>query len=326
MAETWRRFFDCGVLVVGSYPEGLRGEYPLVEACRKIFLDDFFTAAEIVPPVDPLARRHVVEEARAAGVTLAIAAALSYFQQGIRPAAADPSVWEESLEKAKRLIDVCMEMGVGLQQVTAGLDSEPEDRPGARRRLVDFYLRLCEYAVRRQPDHPLTFTLEPTDREIQTKGLIGPTEDAVEVIGAVRDVWPNMGLTLDMAHIPQVEETFEQAVDIGKAYLDHVHLSNTVIRQRDHPLYGDQHPQFGVPGGEYDVADVARFIRALLRAGFFKPQTYGPRPIMSAEVRPGASESPDFVLAATRRKLRTAFASVDWPISNSNGNVLTVEC
>jgi len=41
MGDTWRRFFDCGVLVVGSYPDGWRGEYPLVEACRKIFRDGF---------------------------------------------------------------------------------------------------------------------------------------------------------------------------------------------------------------------------------------------------------------------------------------------
>lgn len=313
MGETWRRFFDCGVLVVGSYPDGWRGEYPMIEACRKIFRDDFFTVAETVPPVDHLARTHVVEEARASGVTLVVAAALSYFQQGIRPAAAEQASWEQSLEKAKRLVDVCIEMGVGLQQVTAGPDPGPEHRTAASRRLVDFYLRLCEYAVERQPNRPMTFTLEPTDRDIQTKGLIGPTEEAIEVIASVRRQWPNIGLTLDLAHIPQVGESFEQAVETGKAYLDHVHLANTVIRQRDHPRFGDQHPQFGVPGGEFDVPEVARFIQALLRAGFFKPQAYGPRPIMSAEVRPAPGETPDLVLAATKRKLREAFARVDWP-------------
>jgi len=320
MGETWRRFFDCGVLVVGSYPDGWRGEYPLVEACRKIFRDDFFTVAEIVPPVDPLARKHVVEEARAAGVTLVVAAALSYFQQGIRPAEAERVVWEQSLDKAKRLVDVCAEMGVGLQQVTAGSDPGPENRPAARRRLVEFYSRLCEYAVALQPDRPLAFTLEPTDREIQIKGLIGPTEEAIEVIAAVRRQWPNMGLTLDLAHIPQVGESFEQAVEAGKAYLDHVHLANTVIRQRDHPRYGDQHPQFGVPGGEFDVPEVARFIQVLLRAGFFKLQAYGPRPIMSAEVRPTPGETPDLVLTATKRKLREAFALIDWSAEGSDGD------
>jgi sugar phosphate isomerase/epimerase len=318
MGEMWRRFFDCGVLVVGSYPEGIRGEYPMLEACRKIFRDDFFTAAEIVPPLDPLARTHLVEEARSAGVVLAVAAALSYFQQGIRPAAADRALWEQSLEGAKRLVDVCIDMRVGLQQVTAGSDPGPDERPAARRRLVDFYLRLCEYAVERQPDRPLKFTLEPTDREIQIKGLIGPTEEAIAVIESVRRQWPNMGLTLDMAHIPQVGESLEQAVETGKAYLDHVHIANTVIGARDHPQYGDQHPQFGVPGGEFDVPDVARFIRALLRAGFFKPQSYGPRPIVSAEVRPGPGEAPDLVLAATKRKLRAAFASVRWPVEGSD--------
>jgi sugar phosphate isomerase/epimerase len=209
---------------------------------------------------------------------------------------------------------------VALQQVTAGPDPGPEQRAAARRRVVEFYLRLCEYAVSRQPDRPMTFTLEPTDRDIQTKGLIGPTEEAVEVIAAVRAQWPNLGLTLDLAHIPQVGESFEQAVETGKAYLDHVHLANTVIRQRDNHRYGDQHPQFGVPGGEFDVPEVARFIQALHRAGFFKAQSYGPRPIVSAEVRPGPGETPDLVLVATKRKLREAFARVDWPIERRDGD------
>lgn len=134
------------------------------------------------------------------------------------------------------------------------------------------------------------------------------------MIASVRRRWPNIGLTLDLAHIPQVGESFEQAVETGKAYLDHVHLANTVIGQRDHLKFGDQHPQFGVPGGEFDVPEVARFIQALLRAGFFKPQAYGPRPIISAEVRPAPGESPDLVLVATKRKLREAFARVDWPV------------
>ena len=290
----------------------------MLEACRKIFRDDLFSVAEIVPPIDPLARTHLVEEARTAGVTLVVAAALSYFQQGIRPAAADRALWEQSLDGAKRLVDVCIDMGVPLQQVTAGPDPGPAERPAARRRLVDFYLRLCEYAVGRQPDRPLTFTLEPTDREIQIKGLIGPTEEAVDVIAAVRRQWPNIGLTLDMAHIPQVGESLEQAVEIGQAYLDHVHLANTVIGQRDHPQYGDQHPQFGVPGGEFDASDVTRFIHALQGAGFFKPQSYGLRPIVTAEVRPSAGQSPDLVLAATKRKLRTALASVRWPVEETD--------
>ena len=164
----------------------------------------------------------------------------------------------------------------------------------------------------------MTFTLEPTDRDIQTKGLIGPTAEAVEVIAAVRRRWPNLGLTLDLAHIPQVGESLEQAVETGRAYLDHVHLANTVIRQLSHPRYGDQHPQFGVPGGEFDVSEVAGFVQTLLRAGFFKPQTYGPRPIMTAEVRPGPGEVPDLVVAATKRKLREAYALVDWSAEGSD--------
>jgi len=313
VGEDWRAWFDCGIVTPSAFPETLRGEYPVVGVCRELLRDDFHTAIEVVPIIDPLGRKHVAEMTAAAGAVLVSVAAVPYALQGIRPAADDPGVWQESLDRAKRFVDDAYEMGAPLQQVTGGPDPGPDGRAAARRRLVEFYARLCEHAISRRPERPLSLSIEPVDRDVQLKGLIGPTEEAVEVVEAVRRRWPNVGLTLDLSHILELGESPEQAVAIGKDYLDHIHLANTVL-EPGHPLYGDQHPQFGVPHGVVDVPAVARFLTILREANFFTPQAYGARPVVSVEVRPGPGQDPHLVYTATKRMLRQAFAMVDWTI------------
>ncbi|MGQ0570229.1 MAG: sugar phosphate isomerase/epimerase family protein [Armatimonadota bacterium] len=215
----WGHAFDCGIVTPSAFPETFRGEAPLADVCHRLLRDGFYRALEIVPILDMAGRRGVADAAQTAGVTLVSVAAIPYVLQRIRPGSSDPTVWEDSLARAMRLVDDACEMGIRLQQVTCGPDPGPEERVSARRRLVLFFQRLCEYAARR-PEASLALTIEPTDRDVQLKGLIGPTAEAVEVIGTVRRSWHNIGLTLDLAHIPQVVETMEQAVETGKDFLD----------------------------------------------------------------------------------------------------------
>ncbi|MER3486117.1 MAG: xylose isomerase, partial [Chloroflexota bacterium] len=63
------------------------------------------------------------------------------------------------------------------------------------------------------------------------------------------------------------------------------------MRDRSHPAYGDQHPRFGVPGGENDVAELAAYLRALLKIGYFDKPLPTKRPVLTFEVKPMPGES-----------------------------------
>ncbi|NHN28865.1 M55 family metallopeptidase [Paenibacillus agricola] len=114
---------------------------------------------------------------------------------------------------------------------------------------VDYVAALCE-AV---PE--LMLMIEPFDRSIGKNLLVGSTHEAAEVVRRVQEKgYPNIGLLLDMGHVPLMNETFAQAVSDSKSYIQHVHLGSCVMSNPGSPLYGDMHPPWG-----YEFYDIHFF-------------------------------------------------------------------
>jgi hypothetical protein len=116
-------------------------------------------------------------------------------------------------------------------------------------------------------------------------------------------------LTIDQSHLAQLGEAPSDSIALAWDFHVHMHLANSLLCDRDSPIYGDEHPRFGVPGGEHDIQDVTALFEALWEHGFFeKPIPYGERPIVSVEVKPQADEDQEIVLANTKRVVQNAWA------------------
>ena len=126
----------------------------------------------------------------------------------------------------------------------------------------------CRWLCGELKPHGITAMLEPFDTRIDKKFLYGSTEACIELIESLRPEVDNMGIELDMAHVPLMGETFEHAIRTTAPYLKRVHLGNCVLQDPAHPLYGDTHPPIGYPGGEIDVQEVEEILRLLLEVGF----------------------------------------------------------
>jgi len=92
-----------------------------------------------------------------------------------------------------------------------------------------------------------------------------------------------------------------------KDYLVHAHMGNCILKDKEHPGYGDQHPRFGIKGGENDVKELTEYLKVLLNIGFLNPQN---PPIVSFEVKPLADKSSEVVIANAKRVLREAWIRV----------------
>jgi sugar phosphate isomerase/epimerase len=136
---------------------------------------------------------------------------------------------------------------------------------------ADFARWLC----RELKPHGIVAMLEPFDTEIDKKFLYGSTASCVEVIESLRPDVDNLGIELDVAHLPLMGEDFEPAIRTVAPWLERVHLGNCVLRDREHPLYGDTHPPVGLPGGEIDVPEITDILRALLDVGFLNTRRRG---------------------------------------------------
>ena len=126
----------------------------------------------------------------------------------------------------------------------------------------------CRWLCGRLAVHGITAMLEPFDWLVDKKFLYGPTQSCVELAEQLQPECGNFGIELDMAHVPLMGESFEQAIKTVGPHLKRVHLGNCVLKDKSSPLYGDWHPPIGAPGGEIGVPEVTEILRLLLEIGY----------------------------------------------------------
>ena len=305
----WRRYMDLGVVQYVSFPQVIAGSGPVVETVQRVLADEFFSAIEITWIEDERVKQQVANLLIQAGMRVVFAGGPPYAMQGIHLSALDPGERRESLVKAKRLVDDAYLLGAELHLITAGPDVGPEDRGRARGYLTESMVALWEYARSLACERALVLSLETTDRDVHRNGLLGPTPESVGVLREVRKGGGDVWLTIDQSHLAQLGEVAEESIALAQPFHVHMHLANCLLTDRASPIYGDEHPRFGVAGGEHDIRDVTALFETLWRHGFFeKPIPYGERPIVSLEVKPQQHEDPEIVLANTKRVLQSAWA------------------
>ncbi len=157
----------------------------------------------------------------------------------------------------------------------------PNDRQGAIARFKELILR-----VSRNLPKDVELSFEPTDRDIDKFFLFGPLGETVDFIKDLKNNGVNIGLLLDMCHVPLMYETLDSALEKGKEVLNHVHLGNCLLKDKSSPFYGDKHIPWNYPLSEYTEKDAANFIRSLKGIGYLKDGA-----TISFEMRPYAELS-----------------------------------
>ncbi|MFQ5795130.1 MAG: sugar phosphate isomerase/epimerase family protein [Candidatus Bipolaricaulia bacterium] len=305
MNEPYQNYFELSIVHFMAYPEVIRGNGPIIETLTEIAEDPFFTAVEVGPINDASVRREAAFLLRRAHVKVGFGAQPIVLLGGHNPNDPDPDKRAQAIEVLKQAVDQAYELGAGRMTLLSG--PAPAD-PGAREEqielLIDSLNQICAYA---ESEGNLGITLETFDPDIEKKSLIGPNADGVRVSEVVRNEHPNFGLMLDLGHIPIQHETIAEALHTAKDHLVHAHISNCVMRNPDHPAYGDQHPRFGIEDGENDVPEVVEYLETLFEIGFLGSKT---KPFVGFEVKPLPDEPPQIVIANAKRVFQEAWGQV----------------
>lgn len=203
----------------------------------------------------------------------------------------------------KDQIEVAVAVGATGFVFASGANVSDCDRPAACAAFTDF----CRWFCRELKPHGIDALLEPFDRDFAKKFLYGSSEQCVDLIRSLEPEIDNFGIELDFAHVPLMHETFEHAVNICKPYLRRVHLGNCVMKDPDHPFYGDQHPPMGIDSGEIDVPELAEILKLLLDAGFLNRQN---RRGLILEMQPFPGMTADETVADQMERLHKAWKMV----------------
>jgi sugar phosphate isomerase/epimerase len=307
MAESWYRHIDIGTLHFMSFPEVGKGEGPVTETLGKILQDDFFTAVEITHIKNDMVREQVKKMIETSHVIASYVTHPMLLSNKLDI----NSLVEAERKKAVAVVKQCIEEAAYLGATGVSALSGPHPGKGLEKegvqRLLESLEEFCAYSQR----YHLAFELETFDFDVDKKCLIGKSDLAATVAEKIRAKYPNFGLILDLSHIPLQFEPMKTAVKNCGRYSTHLHIGNCVLRDRNHPAYGDQHPRFGVRGGENDVDQLREFFATLFEEGFLKngpAAKSGEKPLISFEVKPMAGEDPALVLANSKRVFKRAWA------------------
>ena len=200
------------------------------------------------------------------------------------PASPDAARRERALDILKREVGYAVECGAGKIVIGSGPDV-PDDRQAGKDRFADILMRL-----RDEIPPGVILALEPTDRTIDKHYLFGPAGETAQFLRDMRQRgFANIGMLLDMCHIPIMGDTLETAVSDSADVLVHIHLGNCIIKNPRHPFYGDKHVPWGIPESEYGAEEAAAFASLLCGAGYFA----GDHSTVSFEMRCYEGTSPE---------------------------------
>lgn len=296
-----------GIVHNMAFPACMKGEGPIVETLRTILADPYFEVVEFAWIKDASARAEVKRMIEWSGIDARYGAHPRILTQKLDLNSSDAGSRSRAVDEMKAGLDEAAELGLKELVLLSGWNVSHEKRATAMDALEDSLATLCAYAAPRGQN----IVLEVFDCEIDKKCLVGPAATAREIAERVKKRHRNFGLLVDLSHIVLIPETPSQALEPLKEHLVHVHIGNAYIgANRSDPIWGDNHPRFGYPGGINDVAEIIEFLRVLVRIGYIKPDGSS-RAAVSFEIKPVAGEDPVLMIACAKRKLNEAWARLE---------------
>lgn len=304
MQESIYKYMKVGIAHFTAYPQVEKGEGPILETLGKIAEDDFFTAVEITQIKDREIRRKARDLLEMSHLAVGYGAHIRLLIKKMDINSSENSERKKALRELKDSVNEAYEMGAETVAFMSGKDPGEEKREEAYKRLIDSTKQICDYA-RSQGD--LMIALKAYDQGTDKKCLIGPAAQARRVAENIRKGFNNFGLQVDLAHLPLLNETPTQSIMPIRNYLVQADLGNCVLKDKNHPVYGDHHPRFGIKGGENDVPEVVAFLRVLWDINFLNPES---PPVVGLTVQPHGDETSEIVITNGKRVLKEAWAKL----------------
>lgn len=303
MHKSIKNYMRVGTILHVSYKELGNGDGKILECLKKITTDNYFDVVEIAQMKDKEIFKKAGEMIKMAHMDIAYGGQGRMLGNGLNINDLNYEGRLRAIQSLKDGIDEAYEVGAKDFAFLAGR-FEKETKEESFSALLDSTKILCEYS-KSKGDMPIL--CEVFDYDIDKKSLIGSVDIVKRYAETICKEYDNFGLMIDLSHIPMLHETIEESVLPVRKYVKHIHLGNTVIKDKNFLAYGDNHPRFGFPNSENDVEEVARFLRLLLEINFLNEKD---KPIVSFEVKPFEDEDPDICLANAKRTLDLAWSLV----------------
>ena len=156
----------------------------------------------------------------------------------------DAELREKSIRRASELVHLAAECGTSKLSLVSGGDPGDTRREEAKKGFGEALVRIGEIVS--QYDN-MILQVEPLDRFAHKCQLIGPTDETVEWMKALRPDCPKLYMAWDSAHVALNQEDLTASLTLAAPLISQLHLANAILDPQAQG-YGDYHMKFGEPG------------------------------------------------------------------------------
>jgi sugar phosphate isomerase/epimerase len=254
-------------------------------------------------PYGPARQEHLAAAIRASGKEHVVFATHLFPLRKLSFATTSPSEQAQARILAADLVRQAASIGATGFIFASGGPPFAEAEAAHHRAFFEF----CRWLCAELAPHGIEALLEPFDFNFDKKFIYGPLDRNLELVSRLRREFPNIGIELDVAHLPLMREDLRSSIHRAAPFLRRVHLGNCVMRDRTDPFYGDKHPPIGYPGGEIDVPELVQVLGALREVGYLNPEDRGD---LLVELNPFPGLSEDASVADNLARLERAWSEV----------------
>ena len=214
----------------------------MIEVARRVADMGFYHGLELCPFLKKESHRALRELHESTGMPLMLWGAPLIWREQLNLSSLDRQLRERSIKRAIDLVNILVEIDGSYLGLPPGDDPGDALREDAKKALADSYARVADVAGQ----YKKALVLEPLDRYVHKKQLIGPMRESVEWFAPLHAAHPNIYLHWDSAHEALGEIDLSESLHLAAPYLAQLHLCNC-ITDKSHPMFGDWHMDVGQP-------------------------------------------------------------------------------
>lgn len=214
----------------------LHDEKRLIEVLRKIAEMDFYRNVEL-PTFPTKEHRDTVRRILRDNDLTAVTYAAPYLnERGMSLCDLNDRRRAETIRFLKRQADLAAECGYMTFGVPSGPYPGDEFHDEAMAVQADTLARIADYTALLG----MNCSIEPLDRYVHKKALIGPMDEVVQWFKPLHEAHPNLFLHWDSSHEQLSGLGIFRTLDMAAPYLSQIHLCDC-IDDPTHPCFGDLH-------------------------------------------------------------------------------------
>lgn len=165
----------------------------------------------------------------------------SLTNRGFNLSSLDAEHRKKSVAYAIELVKLAAESGTTNVGLPSGDDPGDSKREDAKKALFESYISISGAAASYDGLH---LTMEPLDRYVHKKQLMGPIHEVVEWFAELKKACPNFFIHWDSAHEALAGIDLMESLEAALPYMAQFHICNCVT-DPSHPCFGDHHMEVG---------------------------------------------------------------------------------